>query len=87
MLALILSNSITMQLSFLRTAPYLLSRLNFTNDSNGFHRLSYEFSDYAPEPVIIDFESTAHYGDNLARYLVANDYKVCVINLIQTSSK
>ena len=41
----------------------------------------------APEPVIIGLESTAHYGDNLVRYLVANDYKVCVLNPFQTSSK
>lgn len=44
-------------------------------------------SNYAPENIIIDLESTAHYDDNHARYLVANDYEVCVLNLIQTSSR
>ena len=28
--------------------------------------------------LIIGLESTAHYGDNLVRYLVAGNYKVCV---------
>lgn len=31
---------------------------------------------------IICLESTAHYGDNLIRYLVASSYKVRVINPI-----
>ena len=29
--------------------------------------------------------STAHYGDNLVRFLISKDFKVCVLNLIQTS--
>ena len=65
----------------------LTEPFKFTNDGDGFKRLSEELSDYAPEPVIIGLESTAHYGDNLVRYLVANDYKVCVLNPIQTSSR
>ena len=35
--------------------------------------------------TIIGLESTAHYGDNLVRYLVAGLYKVCVLNPIKTS--
>ena len=65
----------------------LTEPFQFTNDGDGFKRLSEELSDYAPEPAIIGLESTAHYGDNLVRYLVANDYKVCVLNPIQTSSR
>lgn len=65
----------------------LTEPFKFTNDGDGFLKLSDELSDYAPEPAIIGLESTAHYGDNLVRYLVANDYKVCVLNPIQTSSK
>ena len=64
------------------TEPFI-----FTNDGDGFKKLSEELSDYAPEPTIIGLESTAHHGDNLVRYLVANDYKMCVLNPIQTSSK
>ena len=75
--------------SYLLTAWYSRSRLpfKFSNDADEFQRLSSELSDYAPEPVIIGLESTVHHGDNLVRYLVANDYKVCVLNPIQTSSK
>ncbi len=65
----------------------LTEPFKFTNDGDGFLKLSAELSDYAPEPVIIGLESTEHYGDNLVRYLVANDYKVCVLNPIQTSSR
>lgn len=36
--------------------------------------------------LIIGLESTAHYGDNLVRYLVAENYKVCVLNPIKSSA-
>lgn len=38
------------------------------------------------DSLIIGLESTAHYGDNLVRYLVASYFKVCVLNPIKTSS-
>ena len=65
----------------------LTEPFEFTNDVDGFQRLSAELSNYAPEPIIIGLESTAHYCDNLVRYLIANDYKVCVLNPIQTASR
>ena len=65
----------------------LTEPFQFSNDGDGFKLLLSELSDYAPESMIIGLESTAHYGDNLVRYLVANDYKVCVLNPIQTSSR
>ena len=65
----------------------LTEPFKFTNDGDGFKMLHSELSDYAPESMIIGLESTAHYGDNLVRYLVANNYKVCVLNPIQTSSQ
>lgn len=64
------------------TAPF-----QFSNDGDDFKMLLSELSDYAPESMIIGPESTAHYGDNLVRYLIVNDYKVCVLNPIQTSSR
>lgn len=30
-----------------------------------------------PHSIIIGLESTAHYGDNIVRFLIARDYKVC----------
>ena len=65
----------------------LTKPFKFLNDYDGFNRLSSELSDFPLKSVIIGLESTAHYGDNLVRYLVANDYKVCVLNPIQTSSR
>ncbi|WP_461811029.1 IS110 family transposase [Faecalimonas sp.] len=37
------------------------------------------------DSIIIGLESTAHYSNNLVRYLVAEFYKVCVLNPIKTS--
>ena len=65
----------------------LTEPFKFSNDRDGFTRLSDELSDFATEDIIIGLESTAHYGDNLVRYLVASSYKVCVLNPIQTSSR
>lgn len=36
--------------------------------------------------IIIGLESTAHYGDNLVRFLINKGFKVCVLNPIMTSS-
>ena len=63
----------------------LTEPFKFTNDGDGFQMLSSKLSDCAPESMIIGLESTAHYGDNLVRFLVANNYKVCVLNPIKTS--
>ena len=38
-----------------------------------------------PDSIIIGLESTAHYGDNLVRYLVAENSR-CVLNPIKTST-
>lgn len=69
-------NSTTMPQSYSSDGVVLTDPFKFTNDGDGFKRLSEELSDYTPEPAIIGLESTAHYSDNLVRYLVANNYKV-----------
>jgi transposase len=66
----------------------LMKPFKFTNDGDGFQLL---FSKLEPliledDSLIIGLESTAHYGDNLVRYLVASNFKVCVLNPIKTSS-
>lgn len=62
----------------------LAEPFQFSNSGDSFKLLHSELSDYVPESIIIDLESTP-YGDNL----VANDYnyKVCVLNPIQPSSR
>ena len=57
----------------------------FSNDADGFQILISKLDSFDKSSIIICLESTAHYGDNLVRYLVAENYKVCVINPIKTS--
>ena len=64
----------------------LIKPFKFTNDADGFHLLSSHLDSLPDDSFIIGLESTAHYGDNLVRYLVNNGYKVCVINPIQTAT-
>lgn len=63
----------------------LIEPFKFTNDADGFHLLASKLESFDKASTIIGLESTAHYGDNLVRYLVAGLYKVCVLNPIKTS--
>ena len=65
----------------------LMKPFKFTNDGDGFQMLDSRLSalSYEDDSIIIGLESTAHYGDNLVRYLVACNYNVCVLNPIKTS--
>ena len=56
----------------------LIKPFKFTNDNDGFHLLISKLDPLDKDSLIIGLESTAHYGDNLVRYLVAKNYKVCV---------
>ena len=58
----------------------------FTNDNDGFFRLTSVLDSYERTSLIIGLESTAHYGDNLVEFLVSRRYQVCVINPIQTNT-
>jgi transposase len=64
----------------------LIEPFKFTNDSDGFHKLVSKLNFLEKNSLIIGLESTAHYGNNLVEFLVSNNYKVCVINPIQTST-
>lgn len=66
----------------------LMEPFKFTNDGNGFSLLESNLASICDDKdnIIIGLESTAHYGDNLVRYLVASFYKVCVLNPIKTST-
>ena len=64
----------------------LIKPFKFTNDNDGFHLLISKLDPLDKDSLIIGLESTAHYGDNLVRYLVAGNYKVCVLNPIKTST-
>lgn len=64
----------------------LIEPFKFTNDNDGFQLLISKLESLDKDSIIIGLESTAHYGDNLVRYLVASNYKVCVLNPIKTST-
>ena len=64
----------------------LIKPFKFTNDNDGFQLLISKLDPLDKDSLTIGLESTAHYGDNLVRYLVAKNYKVCVLNPIKTST-
>ena len=64
----------------------LIKPFKFTNDADGFQLLSSHLDSLPDDSFIIGLESTAHYGDNLVRYLINNGHKVCIINPIQTAT-
>ena len=64
----------------------LVGPFQFSNDGDDFWYLISAFEPFNDEEIIIGLESTAHYADNLIRYLVAEGYNVCVLNPLSTSS-
>jgi transposase len=64
----------------------LIEPFKFTNDYDGFYLLLSNLAPLGQNSIIIGLESTAHYGDNLVRFLISKGFKVCVLNPIQTSS-
>jgi len=64
----------------------LIEPFEFTNDYDGFQKLISTLNSFEKNSLIIGLESTAHYGDNLVTYLFSNNFKVCVINPIQTAT-
>ena len=49
----------------------LIEPFKFTNNTDGFHLPASKLDSFDKAGNIIGLESTAHYGDNLVRYLVA----------------
>lgn len=64
----------------------LIEPFEFTNDNDGFQKLVTAFNRFNKNDLIIGLESTAHYGNNLIEFLVLDNYKVCLINPIETAS-
>ena len=64
----------------------LIEPFKFTNDDDGFRLLVSKLESFSKDNIIIGLESTAHYGNNLVRYLVAHSFNVCVLNPIKTST-
>ena len=64
----------------------LIEPFAFTNNHIGFKKLTYELSKFPKEDLLIGMESTAHYAENLTCFLFSRDFKVCIINPIQTAA-
>lgn len=64
----------------------LIEPFKFTNDYDGFYLLISKLDTLDQNSIVIGLESTAHYGDNLVRYLIRMGFKVCVLNPIKTST-
>ncbi len=64
----------------------LIEPFKFTNDYDGFYLLLSKLAPLDQHSIIIGLESTAHYGDNLVRFLICKDFNVCVLNPLSTSS-
>ncbi len=64
----------------------LLQPFSFQNNNEGFQKFISKLSCFDKQKMLIGLESTAHYGENIISYLFNLDYKIGVINPIQTSN-
>lgn len=64
----------------------LIEPFRFTNDYDSFYLLLSKLTPLNQNSIIIGLKSTAHCGGDLVRFLISKDFKVCVLNPIQTSS-
>ena len=60
----------------------LVGPFQFSNDGDGFQYLVSAFEPFDDEEIIIGLESTAHYADNLIRYLVAEMFVSSIHSLL-----
>lgn len=59
---------------------------SFSNDNAGFQKFISKFDSLPKEKILIGLESTAHYGENIISYLFNLDFKIGLINPIQTAN-
>ena len=64
----------------------LLEPFSFQNNNEGFLKFISKLSNFDKQKMLIGLESTAHYGENIISYLFNLDYKIGIINPIQTSN-
>lgn len=64
----------------------LSNPFSFENNAKGFTSLLSHLSSFDKDDVLVGYESTAHYQDNLAYFLKHNGYKTSLINPLQTSA-
>lgn len=59
---------------------------SFENNDKGFNLLLSHLAPYNKESILIGFESTAHYQENLAYFLKSLGYRTAEINPLQTAA-
>ena len=64
----------------------VLEPFSFQNNNEGFQKFISKLSNFDKQKMLIGLESTAHYGENIISYLFNLDYKIGIINPIQTSN-
>ena len=67
------------------TNEVVFSNFKFKNDFKGFSALLDKIKSFDAKNLIIGLESTSHYGENLINFLFIHDFKVALINPLQTS--
>ena len=67
------------------TNEVIFSNFKFKNDFKGFSALLNKIKSFDAKNLIIGLESTSHYGENLINFLFRHDFKVTLINPLQTS--
>lgn len=68
------------------TGEVLESPFLVTNNKQGFDLLYSKIKDFNKEKVLIELESTAHYGNNLIFYFHEKQFNLGIINPIQTAA-
>ena len=64
----------------------LVEPFEFSNDVEGFRRLSSKLDPFEKDNLLIGLESTAHYGNNLVEFLFSKGYRFCILNPLQTAA-
>ena len=59
---------------------------SFSNDNGGFQKLISKLASLDKEKILIGLESTAHYGENIISFLFNLNFRIGLINPIQTSN-
>lgn len=64
----------------------IVKAFGFNNSRDGFNYLLDKLKDIDLSNTLFGMESTGHYGENLISFLNAKDYKIGIINPIQTNA-
>lgn len=73
-------------LKLFRRCVFLIEPFKFSNDYGGFYPLLSNLTPIDRSYIIKRLESTAHYSDNLVRFLIDKDFIVYILTPIMASS-